>query len=59
MLPFQFRLHRLDASGELTHSSFLDLSGNDPSEACCCAGAGLSRTAAPVFVYHAGFEVYG
>ena len=56
MLPFQFSLHRLDASGELTHSSFLDLSGNDPSEAFAAALVRDCSEPLPVFVYHAGFE---
>lgn len=56
MLPFQFSLHRMDAQGQLSHESFLDISGNEPSEAFA---AQLVRTCAqplPVFVYHAGFE---
>ena len=56
MLPFQFSLHRMDAQGQPSHESFLDISGNEPSEAFA---AQLVRTCAqplPVFVYHAGFE---
>ncbi len=56
MLPFQFSVHRLSARDKLTHCGFLDLSGNDPSEAFA---AELVRTCAeqlPIFVYHAGFE---
>ena len=59
MLPFQFSLHRLDASGELTHSSFLDLSGNDPSEAFAATLVRDCSEPLPVFVYHAGSRVYG
>ena len=56
-MVFQFSLHRLDASGLLEHTEFLDLSGNDPSESfaqsviTACSGQG------PVFVYNAGFEM--
>jgi hypothetical protein len=56
-MVFQFSLHRLDASGQLEHTEFLDLSGNDPSESfaqsliAACDGQG------PVFVYNAGFEM--
>src|SRR5690606_10834243 len=49
-------LHRLEEEGSLTHDSFLDLSGEDPS-------ADLARTLVdacggdgPVYVYDAGFE---
>lgn len=34
---FQFSLHTLHADGSLTHSGFLDLSGDDPSRACADA----------------------
>lgn len=56
-MVFQFSLHRLDASGQLEHTEFLDLSGSDPSESfaqsliAACSGQG------PVFVYNAGFEM--
>lgn len=56
-MVFQFSLHRLDASGLLEHTEFLDLSGNDPFETfaqsliTACGGQG------PVFVYNAGFEM--
>lgn len=56
-MVFQFSLHRLDALGQLEHTEFLDLSGNDPSETfarsliAACGGQG------PVFVYNAGFEM--
>ena len=55
-IPFQFSLHRLDENGDLSQASFLDLSGNDPSEPlarallCACGGQG------PVYAYNAGFE---
>lgn len=56
MLPFQFSLHRMDAQGQLTHHDFLDLSGNDPSEAFVAELAQACAEPLPVFVYHAGFE---
>ena len=54
--PFQFSLHRVEHSGSLVHTAFLDLTGADPSKAfakslieqCGCEG--------PVFVYNATFE---
>ena len=55
-IPFQFSLHRLLASGHLTHTGFLDLSGNDPSIPfvnsliAACAGD------EPIYVYNKGFE---
>ncbi len=56
MLPFQFSLHRLDATGALTHCSFLDLCGDDPSEAFASALVQACAEPLPVFIYHAGFE---
>lgn len=53
---FQFSLHTLDASGRLKHTEFLDLSGNDPSEAFANALIAACRKRGPVFVYNAGFE---
>lgn len=55
-IPFQFSLHRLDASGSLEQTAFLDLSGNDPSEAFSAALVAACDTEGPVFVYNAGFE---
>ncbi|MCF7864671.1 MAG: DUF2779 domain-containing protein, partial [Kiritimatiellales bacterium] len=45
-IPFQFSLHRLDRQSRLTHTDFLNLSGNDPSAAfaralvAACGNAG-------------------
>ena len=56
-IPFQFSIHRLAQTGELRHASFLDISGNDPTERFAseliagCDGCG------PIFVYNAGFEM--
>ena len=55
-LPFQYSLHQVGESGEMTHKAFLDLSGKDPREAFAeslvkdCGGSG------PVYVYNASFE---
>lgn len=57
-ISFQFSVHHLARNGTLTHSDFLDLSGNDPSrpfaeallEACGDDESG------PIFVYNAAFE---
>jgi len=53
---FQFSLHTLNRSGELAHTDFLDLSGNDPSESFAQALIAACGTKGPVYVYNAGFE---
>jgi len=55
-IVFQFSLHVLDESGELDHTEFLDLSGNDPSESFARALVDACGTHGPVFVYNAAFE---
>jgi hypothetical protein len=55
-IPFQFSLHRLNTAGVLAHSAFLDLSGNDPSEAFSTALVAACESEGPIFVYNAGFE---
>lgn len=55
-IPFQFSLHRLDVSGQLAHTEFLDLSGNDPSESFAQSLIAACGEQGPVFVYNAGFE---
>lgn len=55
-IPFQFSLHTLDESGGLSQIPFLDLSGNDPSEAFAHALLAACGHQGPVFVYNAGFE---
>lgn len=55
-IPFQFSLHILSPQGELTHSEFLDLSGNDPSGAFAGALIASCGDSGPVFTYNAGFE---
>jgi hypothetical protein len=54
-LPFQFSLHVVSSSGG-EHHEFLDLSGDDPSEAFARALIAHCGTNGPVFVYNAGFE---
>jgi hypothetical protein len=56
MIPFQFSVHRLAQTGDLTHQAFLDLSGADPSLAFAEALVGACGVHGPVFVYNAAFE---
>ena len=53
---FQFSLHILSESGILTHSAFLDLSGQDPSESFTKALVRICGDHGPVFVYSSAFE---
>jgi hypothetical protein len=53
---FQFSLHTLSESGQLEHTEFLDLSGNDPSEPFTHALIDACGECGPVYVYNAGFE---
>ena len=53
---FQFSLHTLDASGQLDHTAFLDLTGNDPSEAFTQSVVAACGQSGPVYVYSAAFE---
>ena len=55
-IPFQFSLHILDERGKLNQTAFLDLSGNDPSEAFARSLLAACGHRGPVFVYNAGFE---
>ena len=55
-IPFQFSCHALSPTGELSHSEFLDLSGDDPSEPFAEALIAACAQVGPVFVYNAGFE---
>ncbi|PVY91171.1 uncharacterized protein DUF2779 [Acidovorax sp. 99] len=56
MLPFQFSLHQMDAQGQLSHEAFVDISGDEPSEAFAAQLVRACALPLPVFVYHAGFE---
>lgn len=53
---FQFSLHKLSKTCQLTHSEFLDLSGDDPSEPFANALIAACGKRGPVYVYNAGFE---
>ncbi len=55
-ITFQFSLHTLAESGELSHTGFLDLSGDDPSEPFAKALIAACGESGPVFVYNAAFE---
>ncbi len=56
MITFQFSLHTLNEDGQLKHTGFLDLSGNDPSEPFAHALIAACGEQGPVYVYNAGFE---
>lgn len=53
---FQFSLHTLSETGQLDHTEFLDISGNDPSEPFARALITACGQSGPVYVYNAGFE---
>jgi len=53
---FQFSLHTISSSGQLSHQAFLDLSGNDPAESFAKALIEACGENGPIFVYNAGFE---
>jgi hypothetical protein len=55
-IPFQFSAHAMSRSGEIAHSAFLDLTGDDPSLPFARALIAACGEAGPVFVYNAGFE---
>lgn len=55
-IPFQFSLHRLDATMQLNQAQFLDLSGNDPSLNFAEALSEACDTEGPIFVYNQAFE---
>jgi len=55
-ITFQFSLHTLAETGQLSQTAFLDLSGDDPSEPLARALITVCGENGPVFVYNAGFE---
>lgn len=55
-IPFQLSAHRLTRTGKLTHSDFLSLSGQDPSQAFAEALVAACGNSGPVYVYNAAFE---
>lgn len=54
-VPFQFSTHIQTEDGQITHHEFLDLSGNDPRQACAAALAGLPEKGS-VVAWNASFE---
>ncbi|MDP3211920.1 DUF2779 domain-containing protein [Methylotenera sp.] len=55
-ITFQFSLHSLKESGELSHEEFLDLSGDNPSRSLAKALINACGIDGPIFIYNAGFE---
>jgi len=55
-ISFQFSVHTLNESGELSQTAFLDLSGDDPSEPLAKALIAACGENGPVFIYNAAFE---
>jgi CRISPR/Cas system-associated exonuclease Cas4 (RecB family) len=56
-VTFQFSIHTLNQLGDLRHISFLDLSGNDPTERFASELIAACGGSSPIFVYNAGFEM--
>jgi len=55
-IPFQFSLHKMNSADDIAHYEFLDISGNDPSEAFARQLVEQCGNAGPVYVYNASFE---
>lgn len=55
-ITFQFSLHTLDENGKLESQAFLNLSGNDPSQAFAEKLVDVCGNSGAVFVYNASFE---
>lgn len=55
-MPFQFSLHKVDENDNITVAGFLDLTGNDASEACASALVACCGKEGPIYVYNASFE---
>ena len=55
-IPFQFSLHKLTESGELTHIEFLDISGNNSMEAFANALVNACGREGDIIVYNQSFE---
>ena len=55
-IPFQFSVHKMTKSGKLEQRPFIDLSGDDPSEAFALALIDACGKNGTVFVYNAAFE---
>lgn len=55
-VPFQFSCHVEEADGALTHTGFLDLSGDDPSRACAEALIDCIGDEGAIITYNVAFE---
>lgn len=55
--PFQFSLHKLTENGELTHTEFLDITGNNPAEGFADALINACEADGDIIVYNAAFEM--
>lgn len=55
-IPFQFSLHRLSRTGRLSHTSYLNLDGEDPSHELAVSLLDAAGRSGPVYVYNASFE---
>jgi len=55
-IPFQFSCHLQTEGGDLTHTGFLDLSGENPSRACALALLSAIGPVGAVVAYNASFE---
>ncbi|KIL96728.1 hypothetical protein CCC_01594 [Paramagnetospirillum magnetotacticum MS-1] len=55
-IPFQFSAHHLLQDGTLCHHEFVDLSGDDPSEALANDLIDVCGTVGPIYAYNATFE---
>lgn len=56
-IPFQFSLHKISRTGEVSHEEFLDLSGNDPSRQLAEQLIRSCGERGSIFVYNAAFEM--
>lgn len=55
-ITFQFSLHKLRKAGSLSHSSFLDLSGDEPSDRFARQLTRDCGKTGPIYVYNTAFE---
>lgn len=55
--PFQFSLHKLTENGELTHTEFLDITGNNPAEGFADALINACEQDGDIIVYNSAFEM--
>jgi len=55
-IPFQWSCHIEKGAGELSHTEFLDTTGDDPSKAFIESLIDAVGNTGPILVYNAGFE---